>query len=144
MNTTVVCPTCGAELELRDFSVGEVIKCPGCSQSFISELPKNNENEEQIIAPIGILKRKPLSNPKDIVAKETVIQTGPEVVRLLKKLVKYARLWTTIFIFIPIVSTLITVPLVMLLKESKLIYIGYLIAGISTIGAVVNSFFDNE
>lgn len=109
MNTTVICPTCGAELELHDFSVGEVVECPGCNQSFIPELPEINENEEQIVAPVGILKRKPIRIPKDSIPTQTIpSRDNTEQIELLRKLVFYARLWTIIFIYIPLISGIIT------------------------------------
>ena len=148
MSITINCPTCGAELELHDFAAGDVVDCPGCGQSFIPDLPEVNEEPREEVAPVapmGILKRKPLRIPKSTIPKEAVTsKSDPEVTRLLKRLVKYARIWTTVFIYIPLISILVTVPLVILLKEPKLVMVGYVVAGVFTIIAVIFSFFEDE
>lgn len=108
MSITINCPTCGAELELHDFAAGDVVDCPGCGQSFIPDLPEVNEKPQEEIAPMGILKRKPLRIPKNTIAKPAIpSQAETEQLELLRKLVGYARLWTLIFIYIPAICALL-------------------------------------
>lgn len=108
MSITINCPTCGAELELHDFAAGDVVECPGCGQSFIPDLPEVNEKPQEEVAPMGILKRKPLRIPKDTMTKtETPPPAETEQVKLLRKLVGYARLWTIVFIYIPAICSII-------------------------------------